>query len=241
LRRTPLINGASLSFVMRLGVLFSGGKDSCLALYKSLRFHEIVCLISLLSENKESYMFHVPNIEITKQQAEAIGLPLIQKKTKGEKEKELTDLEKVISEAKTAYGLEGMISGAVRSIYQTTRIQRICRKLELWCFNPLWLKDEIELLNEIVGNNFEVIISGVFAYPLDREFLGSKLNGAMIQRLKELKEQYGINPAGEGGEMETTVTDAPFFKKRLEILGYDVSYKDNVGTFKMTDLRLVDK
>ncbi len=186
-------------------------------------------------------MFHVPNIEITKQQAEAIGLPLIQRKTKGEKEKELVDLEKAISEAKATYGLEGIVSGAVRSIYQTTRIQRICRKLQLWCFNPLWLKDEIELLNEIVENGFEVIISGVFAYPLDKEFLGSKLNRAMIQRLKKLKQEYGINPAGEGGELETTVTDAPFFKKKLEIIDYDVSYKDYVGTFKIEELRLVEK
>lgn len=226
---------------MRLGVLFSGGKDSCLAFYKSVRFHDVVCLISLISENRESYMFHVPNIEITKQQAEAIGLPLIQRRTRGEKEKELVDLEKAIREAKTTYALDGIVSGAVRSIYQTTRIQRICRKLQLWCFNPLWLKDEIELLNEIVENGFEVIISGVFAYPLDKEFLGSKLNRVMIQRLKKLKQEYGINPAGEGGELETTVTDAPFFKKRLEIIGYDVSYKDYVGTFKIEDLRLVEK
>jgi diphthine-ammonia ligase len=226
---------------MRLGVLFSGGKDSCLALYKSLPFHDVVCLISLLSENQESYMFHVPNIEITRQQAEAIGLPLVQRNTRGEKEKELVDLEKVVDEAKADYRLEGVISGAVRSIYQTTRIQRICRRLDLWCFDPLWLKDEIELLNEVLETGFEVIISGVFAYPLDREFLGSKLDRAMIQRLEKLKQEYGINPAGEGGEIETTVTDAPFFKKKLEILSYDVSYKDNVGTFKIEDLRLIDK
>jgi ABC transporter with metal-binding/Fe-S-binding domain ATP-binding protein len=186
-------------------------------------------------------MFHVPNIEITRQQAEAIGLPLIQRNTKGEKEKELVDLEKAVDQAKADYKLDGVISGALRSTYQSTRIQRICRKLDLWCFDPLWLKDEIELLNEVVENGFEVIISGVFAYPLDREFLGSKLNRAMIQRLKKLKEEYGINPAGEGGEIETTVTDAPFFKKKLEILSYDVSYKDYVGTFKIQDLRLIDK
>jgi diphthine-ammonia ligase len=226
---------------MRLGALFSGGKDSCLALYKSLRFHEVVCLISLVSRNPESYMFHVPNIEITGQQAEAIGLPLVQRDTEGQKESELFDLEEAVSQAKAEHKLEGVISGAVRSVYQSTRIQRICRKLDLWCFNPLWLKDEIELLNEVVDDGFEVIISGVFAYPLGREFLGSKLNGAMIQKLKRLKEEYGINPAGEGGEIETTVTDAPFFKKKLEILGYDVSYKDYVGTFKIEKLRLVDK
>jgi diphthine-ammonia ligase len=226
---------------MRLGVLFSGGKDSCLALYESLPFHKIVCLISLISENKESYMFHTPNIGITHQQAQAIGLPLVQKRTEGEKEKELVDLEKIINEAKATFELDGVISGAVKSIYQATRIQRICRKLDLWCFNPLWLKNEIELLNEVVENRFRVIISGIFAYPMGKEFLGSELNNDMIQKLQELKEKFGISPAGEGGEIETTVTDAPFFKKRLEILGYDVSYKDHVGTFNIEECRLVDK
>ena len=63
----------------------------------------------------------------------------------------------------------------------------------------------------------------------------------LIRELKRLKEEYGINPAGEGGEIETTVTDAPFFKKKIEILSSDTSYKDYAGTFKITDLRLIKK
>jgi ABC transporter with metal-binding/Fe-S-binding domain ATP-binding protein len=226
---------------MRVGVLFSGGKDSCLALHKAMRFHDVVCLISLTSENQESYMFHVPNIEVTGRQAEAVGLPIVQRRTKGKKEKELEDLKKAISRAKADCDLEGIVTGAVKSIYQSTRVQRICKRLDLWCFNPLWLKDEIELLNEVVKGKYEVIISGVFAFPLDKEFLGRKLDKNMIQRLERLKEEYGLSPAGEGGEIETTVTDAPFFKKRLEILDYDVSYKDYSGVFRIKDLRLMDK
>jgi diphthine-ammonia ligase len=226
---------------MRVGVLFSGGKDSCLALSKSMSFHDVVCLISLISESQESYMFHVPNIELTDEQAEAIGLPLVQRKTKGRKEKELEDLKKAIRAAKADFDLEGIVTGAVRSAYQSTRVQRICRQLGLWCFNPLWLKDEIELLKEIVKSKFEVIISGVFAFPLGKEFLGRKLDNDVIQKLVRLKEEYGLSPAGEGGEIETTVINAPFFKKRIEILGYDVSYRDYSGVFRITDLRLIDK
>ena len=226
---------------MRVGVLFSGGKDSCLALHKSMSFHDVVCLISLISENQESYMFHVPNIEVTGKQAEAIGLPLVQRRTKGKKEKELEDLKKAIGTAKADFGVEGIVTGAVKSIYQSTRVQRICRQLDVWCFNPLWLKDEIELLNDVVKSEYEVIISGVFAFPLDKKFLGMKLDRGMIQRLERLKEEYGLSPAGEGGEIETTVTDAPFFKKRVEILGYDVSYKDYSGVFRIKDVRLINK
>jgi ABC transporter with metal-binding/Fe-S-binding domain ATP-binding protein len=226
---------------MRVGVLFSGGKDSCLALQKSRSFHDVVCLISLISESEESYMFHVPNIELTAKQAEAIGLPLVQRRTKGKKEKELEDLKKAIEAGKADFDLEGIVTGAVRSIYQSTRVQRICRRLGLWCFNPLWLKDEIELLTEVVKSRYEVIVSGVFAFPLDREFLGKRFDYELIQKLAKLKEKYGLSPAGEGGEIETTVTDAPFFRKRLEVLDYEVSYKDYSGVFRIKNSRLVDK
>lgn len=186
-------------------------------------------------------MFHVPNIEMTGKQAEAIGLPLVQRKTEGKKEKELEDLKKALGTAKADFDLEGIVTGAVKSIYQSTRVQRICKQLGLWCFNPLWLKDEIELLNELVKNKYEVIISGVFAFPLDEKFLGRNLDNDMIHKLERLKEEYGLSPAGEGGEIETTVTDAPFFKKKIEILDHDVSYRDYSGVFRVKDLRLVDK
>jgi len=186
-------------------------------------------------------MFHVPNIEVTGKQAEAIGLPLVRRKTKGEKERELEDLKKAIRVAKANYGLEGIVTGAVKSVYQSTRVQRICKQLGLWCFNPLWLKDEIELLKEVVKDKYEVVISGVFAFPLDREFLGRRLDEVIIGKLERLKEEYGLSPAGEGGEIETTVTDAPFFKKRLEILDYDVCYKDYSGVFRIGNVRLINK
>ncbi len=66
---------------MRLGVLFSGGKDSTLALQYAAEKEEVACLITIVSENKESYMFHTPNIDVTTLQAEALGLPQITKTT----------------------------------------------------------------------------------------------------------------------------------------------------------------
>jgi len=201
---------------MKTAILFSGGKDSCLALKYALENTDVRCLITLVSQNSESFMFHTPNILLAQRQAEAIGLPIIMHQTLGEKEKELDDLEKAIFAAKKKHDIGGVVTGALASAYQASRVQRICDKLDLECFNPLWQKDQFELLEELIKNKFEVIIVGVFALGMDK-LLGKKIDKKFIEDIKLLNEKYSVNPAGEGGEAESFVLNAPFFKKKIVI------------------------
>ena len=226
---------------MRLGVLFSGGKDSTLALHYASKREEAVCLITIISRNKESFMYHTANIQISSLQAEALGLPQVRITTEGEKEKELSDLEDAIAEARKKFQIEGVVTGAVESVYQAERIQRICNHLGLWCFNPLWKRDQKALLRELLEKQFKVIISGVFAYPLDEKWLGKQIDTKLIDRLVDLQQKYGLSPAGEGGEIETTVLDAPLFEKQIEVLDYSVEFKGNSGVFIIKQVRLVSK
>jgi ABC transporter with metal-binding/Fe-S-binding domain ATP-binding protein len=226
---------------MKLGVLFSGGKDSTLALHKAQEKEEVACLITLRSKNPESYMFHTPNIDITALQAEALGLPLIAKTTEGKKEEELADLEEAIAEAIREFHIEGVVTGAVESVYQAERVQRICNRLGIRCFNPLWKRNQKALLEELVEKRFRVVISGVFAYPLDERWLGKEIDAEVIGKLVALQQEYGISPAGEGGEIETTVLDAPLFKKKIEILDYTVEARGNSGVFRINKARLKAK
>lgn len=203
---------------MKLGVLFSGGKDSIYSAYLAKKEgYELTCLISVFSENPESYMFHTPSIEKTKKQAQVMKIPLIVQKTKGKKEEELKDLEKAIRKAKREHKIEGIVSGAIQSVYQSSRIQKICDKLGLECFNPLWQKDEEEYLKELIKNKFKVILTGVFAYPFNASWLGREINNKFIKEVKQLNEKYQIHVAGEGGEFETFVLDCPLFKKPLKV------------------------
>jgi diphthine-ammonia ligase len=226
---------------MRLGVLFSGGKDSAYALMKAMEHEEVCCLISIISRNKESFMFHTPNIRITRLQAEAIGLPLVEQETAGDKEKELADLRKAIIRAKKEFHIQGIVTGAIESVYQSERIQKICLDLGLWCFNPLWKKEQGELVQEIIDNEFHAIISGVFAYPLTKDFLARKINRQLLKELLILRDKYKISPSGEGGELETTVLDAPFFRKSIEIQDYEVSGDGNSWVFEIKKARLAGK
>jgi diphthine-ammonia ligase len=206
---------------MKLGVLFSGGKDSAYSAWLAKKEgYEICCLISIDSENKESYMFHTPSISRVEKQAEVMGIPLIFNTTKGIREKELEDLEKAILMAIEKYKIEGVVTGAVESVYQSSRIQRICNKLGIECLNPLWQKNQVGLLEDLIRNNFEVVVVGVFAYPLDEKYLGKKIDKEFIEEMKVLNKKFKINPAGEGGEFETFVLNCPLFKKGLNVQGF---------------------
>ncbi len=220
---------------MRLGVLFSGGKDSTFALFKASKEHEVVCLINLKSSNPDSYMFHTPAQELVEKQAEAIGLPLLQLKTKGEKEKELLDLKDAIKLVKDSYKIQGLVTGAVASEYQASRIKKICDELKLELFNPLWHMNQIELLKEIIANKFEVIITGIAAYPLDESWLGRKIDSKTISELEELQKGFRLNPAGEGGEIETAVLDAPCFGKKIVITSSTKTCNKNAGVMNIKE------
>ena len=226
---------------MKLGVLFSGGKDSTFALHMAAEHEETVCLITLVSKNPESYMFHTPNIHVTALQAEALGLPLITKVTEGKKEEELKDLEQAITDAINQHRIEGVVTGAVESVYQAERVQRICNRLDIWCFNPLWKRNQKEHLEDIVAKGFRVIISGIFAYPLDQTWLGREIDKDVIEELVRLEKEFGLSPSGEGGEIETTVLDAPMFKEKIEILASEVDAKGNSGVFRIKKARLMPK
>ncbi len=147
---------------MKVGLLLSGGKDSLYAGFLASADHELACAITIRSENEESYMFHTPNIELTKLQAKAMNIPHIIITTQGEKEQELEQLEEAIEKAITEYNIKGIVTGAVASQYQASRVQRICHYKSIWCFNPLWQNDQMQLLYELEEQKFKVMIAGVF-------------------------------------------------------------------------------
>ncbi len=214
---------------VRAAILFSGGKDSCYSAYLAKQAGaEIRCLISVFSKNPESYMFHTPSIKQVKKQAEVMKLPLITTKTEGIKEKELENLTDIIKKAKEKYKIDTIVTGALKSEYQASRIKAICDNLGLRCFNPLWKKDEISYLKELIKNKFKVIITGVFAYPLDKSWLGKIIDNNFIEDVKQLKDKYMIHPAGEGGEFETFVLYAPgLFQHELKIKDKKISGSGN--------------
>jgi diphthine-ammonia ligase len=199
---------------MRVAALFSGGKDSLFSIYIAQQYGwEITHLVTLQPEHKDSWMFHSINIHLTEQLSEALCVPLIKRPTKGEKEKELDDLTTILQNLE----IDGVISGAIASEYQRTRIEKICDGLGLKSFTPLWHKNQELILRNQTHAGFHIIIVGVFARGFDEAWLGKTIDETTINDLVTLHNKYRINIAGEGGEYETLVLEGPLFHKKLVV------------------------
>ena len=226
---------------MKVAVLFSGGKDSTMAVYNALKSGEDVrYLLAMKSANDESYMFHVPNIHLTDLLAEAMDIPIISVETDGIKEEELKDLRHAFENLKNL-GIEAIYTGALYSTYQKSRIERLADEVGIKAVSPYWHVDELEYMREIVSLGFEVIISGVAAYGLDEKWLGRRIDDACIDELLKINEKVGLNLAFEGGEAETLVLDGPIFKKRVKIIKDKMQWHVYSGLYIIEDAILEEK
>lgn len=227
----------------RLGALISGGKDGWYAAFiQQQKNYSIACLILIESKNPDSFMFHTPNIQLVKKQSTASGIPLIIGKTTGKKEAELKDLKKTIQKAQKKFKLDGIVNGALLSNYQRERIEKICDELGLKVFSPLWQKNQLQELHELLQNRFEAVFSSVAAQGFNEKWLGKKITAETIQQLENLQKQLGINPAGEGGEFETLVLDCPLFEKKLVIEKAVPKMKnEHTGVWRIQKTRLEKK
>jgi len=227
---------------MKLAALFSGGKDSVYALLKAIEAgHSIERLVTVRSTNRDSYMYHLPNIALTELSAEALGMPLVIGETAEEKEKELGILEELLSDVKKSAEIEGVVSGAVASNYQKERVDRIAEKLGLESLAPLWHRNERELLEEMIAGGLEIIVAGVYAGGLDEKWLGRKLDSEALAELEKLKEKFDLSLVGEGGEIETLVIDAPMFSKRISIEEAVKEWDGARGELKIKKASLAEK
>ena len=224
---------------MKLGVLFSGGKDSYLAMQMASEQHQVSCLLTINSSNKDSWMFHTPAIEWTKLQSESLGISQIIQKTEGIKDDELVDLLKLVKRAKNQYSIQGIVTGALASTYQSTRIQKICNDLGLWCFNPLWQLSQENLLRLLIDSEISSVITGIAAEPFDESWLGKEINSYTVDELLLYSKKYRINPAGEGGEFESLVIDSPMFEKKLEIISSKKHYSNFSGRLEIREAKLI--
>ena len=210
---------------MKLAALTSGGKDSILAIQKALDAgHTVTHMITVVPENKESYMFHSANLAAVKVMAERAGMEYVEIPTAGEKEAEITDMQEGIRGLDT----EGLIVGAIASTYQRERVEAVCRELGLSVFAPLWGIEPDAVVSE-VASRMDARIVVTAADGLGENVLGKRIDDGLIRVLKAVEKKRRIHIAGEGGEYESLVFDAPFFSSPVNAEGMETVFEGMVG------------
>jgi len=215
--------------------LYSGGKDSTYALHWAfLKGFNVKCLVTLKPRTAESWMFHYPAVDVTELQAKALGLPQVFEHTEGRRGSELEDLKRALRKAAEKYGIKGVVTGALLSDYQRMNINFIAEELGLKVYSPLWRKDQAAYLRELVEEGFEFILTSITVWGLPPTLLGKVVTMEDVEKIIELADRYGFNPAFEGGEAETLVVYAPLFKSRIKVEGRRVRLGEYEWRFEVT-------
>jgi ABC transporter with metal-binding/Fe-S-binding domain ATP-binding protein len=194
---------------MVYAALTSGGKDSVLAVQKALDAGlRVGYLVAVRPADPDSYMFHSANLDAVSAIAASAGMVYVEIASSGEKEAELDDLEAGLA----CLPVEGLVTGAVASVYQRDRLAAIADRLGLALVAPLWGMDPADLVRE-VARRLHAIIVVTAADGLDESFLGARFDDALIARLEAVVARRQIHLAGEGGEYESLALDAPFYSR----------------------------
>ena len=209
----------------------SGGKDSCYNALLCQRYgHDIVALGNLYpadpdTEELDSYMYQTVGHTMIASYAECTGLPLFRKKILGSSveqglvyeetrmdEDEVEDLAVLLQYATSRMPeIEAVSSGAIASDYQRHRVERICSRLGLVSLAYMWHRPQSALLKEMVECGIDARLIKVAAAGLDPgKHLGKSIADMSVY-LHKLRDMYGSNVCGEGGEYETLTLDCPLF------------------------------
>lgn len=241
--------------------LVSGGKDSTYNMMQVVaEGHEVVALANLHPKDRDeldSYMYQTVGHQGIEKLAQAMELPLYRRMTRGHsintkghyeptEDDEVEDLYELLAEVQREQHIEAVAVGAILSDYQRVRVENVCTRLNLISLAYLWRRDQTELLQEMIECQVHAIIIKVAALGLmpDRH-LGKSLK-EMQPHLLLMRDKYGLNVCGEGGEYETFTLDCPLFRSRIVVDDVQtvISSADPVcpvGYLNFTKLRLVPK
>ena len=223
---------------VRVAALFSGGKDSTYAAYAAVqRGWELTHLLSIHPEDRDSMLFHVPNLHMTTLLAEAMQRPLISEEAHTGEEGELDALRRMFRRVH----VDGIVVGAIASDYQHERVNRVAEESGLRVFAPLWRHDPRRLIRDYLASGLDIVFSSVSAEGLDGSWLGRRWDESTIEDLLRLERTRGVHPCGEGGEFETLVVDGPLFHQRVEILRAEAQWSGRAGMWRVIEAHLVHK
>ncbi|GAB3687390.1 diphthine--ammonia ligase [Spirosoma flavus] len=192
---------------------WSGGKDSALALYHSLRSGQwnITSLLTSVNEQHQRVSMHGVRIELLQKQADRLQIPLEMLRLAGDVSMELYNarmaemLQKFAAQDITTAIFGDIFLDDLRQ-YREAQLAQVNLKASF----PLWQRNTTELIHEFVDLGFRAVLVCVNEKQLPADFVGRELN---LDLLKDLPKT--VDPCGENGEYHSFVYDGPIFSSPI--------------------------
>jgi uncharacterized protein (TIGR00290 family) len=206
-----------------VGLAWSGGKDSALALQALRRAGvEVAALLTTFTEGYERVSMHGVRRELLRLQAAATGVPLV----------EVTippDCVNAVYEERMAAAfaeppldeIDAMASGDL--FLEDVRAYREERLAEAGkdALFPLWGRDTRALAREFLDDGFEALVCCLDPRKLDPSFAGRPYDADFLADLPD-----DVDPCGERGEFHTFVHAGPIMSRPVGVKVGEVVERD---------------
>jgi uncharacterized protein (TIGR00290 family) len=201
---------------------WSGGKDSCLALYEIQQStdYRVLALLTTVTRDYDRISMHGVRRVLLEKQAASLGLPLHQVLiSKGATNEEY---ESKMAEAFRAYRENGVDSVMFGDLFlEDIRVYReqFLARHNMQGIYPVWQRDTTEFIREFIELGFKAVVSCVDSKALDQSFAGRIIDEEFLSSLPA-----NVDPCGENGEFHTFVYDGPSFAQPVKFsIGETVS------------------
>ena len=215
-------------------VSWSGGKDSCLALYEALRMgYKVTHLVNFISNEEKRVRFHGTDAGLIRLQGAAMGIEVAQYETDWDGyERDF----KAGMRGLLPTGVKGMVFGDIYVDEHKEWVERVCGEIGIEALEPLWNRPASDVLGQFIELGFEAVIVSASSKYIDEYWVGR----AVDSDFRDYLGSKGIDPCGENGEYHTLVINGPLFSRRISLTAGPVISKDEFRLLDIQDFRLED-
>lgn len=213
----------------RYALMWSGGKDSALALMRA-RSHGLTVtrLINFYDPATDRVRFHATRSGLITAQADALGIAILQLGTTWADYEArfigmLADLRRD--------GFAGVVFGDIHLADVRAWYEERVRASALEHVEPLWGESSLKLVAEFVASGSRAVVTCVELPKLGEAWLGRVIDERFVQEIQSL----AVDPAGENGEYHSFTFAGPLFRAPLRWRSGGRRFE---GNFAQLDLEL---
>ena len=188
---------------------WSGGKDSCLALWRAQGSGtHITHLLTALDETGLKTRSHGVSKDLICAQGASLGIQnRFISASWQEYEKHFIDQLILLY----SQGVRNAIFGDIDLLAHREWEELVCSKAGLTAVLPLWNEDRLAMVHEFLEAGFKARVVCVDGRFLDDSFVGVEFNQNFINQLPP-----NVDACGENGEFHTFVYDGPNFHHQVQ-------------------------